>query len=246
MGEAKPPPYYDHEPVYRTILDSGGEGWDDRANAPSRVDDSYRGLDELIAGPWLAGRGPMDVLDVGSGGGQALIRLAPIARRLVGVDYAASAVELARRNIAHRGVSAELFAMDATSLDGLADASFDLVVDNHMLHCLVEPSDRAAYFAAARRVLRDGGIFFSETMSREGSIDLDGLSIDRETFVHASGKRYWTSAAGLTAELNAAGFVLVEMRRREQRDEPPAGDLLWTIARRALSRPSESIRGGGS
>lgn len=234
--------YYDHEPVYRAILDRGGEGWDDREGAPSCEDDSYRGLDELLQGPWLEGRGPLDVLDVGTGGGQAAWRLAPRARRLVGVDYAESAIVLARKNAERLGVRAELIAMDATSLAGLEDESFDLVIDNHVLHCLVEPADRARFLASALRVLRGGGVFFSETMSREGSIDLEALQIDPETFVNVTGRRYWTSAAGLRGELERAGFELLEMRRRAQRDEPPAGDLIWTLARRATSSDAYRAR----
>ncbi len=47
----------------------------------------------------------------------------------------------------------------------LPAASFDLAVDNHVLHCIVG-ADRARFLREVARVLRPGGLFFSDTMSR--------------------------------------------------------------------------------
>lgn len=232
MTADPPRPYYDHEPAYRELRERGGEGWDDRAGAPPS-DDSYQGLDELIAGPWLRGRGALAVLDVGTGGGQAALRLAPLARRLVGVDYSPSAIALARNNAADAGVAAEFRVADAASLVELDAGSFNLVLDNHMLHCLVEPEHRAAFLRSARRLLRPAGLLFSETMSRHGELDLTALGIDPQTFVSASGRRFWTSRESLNDELAQAGFTLLEQRYRPQTDRPAAGDLLWTLAQRS-------------
>ena len=56
-------------------------------------------------------------------------------------------------------------------------ASCDLAVDNHVLHCII-CDDRARFLLEVARVLRPGGLLFSESMSREGPVDFEQLGFD--------------------------------------------------------------------
>ncbi len=116
--------------------------------------------------------------------------------------------------------------------------SADVVLDNHGLHCLVEDRDRQGFLAAARAALRDGGLFYCETMSREGRFDAVHFDAAPPDYVNESRTRRWCSAAELNAEFARAGLTVVEQRLRRQTDAPEAGDLVWTVATTApLPKP---------
>jgi SAM-dependent methyltransferase len=219
-------PYYDHESAYRKVLDQGGTGWDDCCPAT----DSYRDLDAFLAWPGLAALPGRRALEVGCGGGQATLRLARQGFQATGIDFAPSAIALARANAEREGLPATFVVGDGLTLAGLPVAGFDLVVDNHMLHCLVAREDRARCLAAVRRVLAPGGIFFSTTMSCEGaSFDPAALRADPRTRVSEHGTRFWVSEAELRAELASAGFEILALQRLA--DAGPSGDDLVTYAR---------------
>ena len=90
-----------------------------------------------------------------------------------------------------------------------------MVLDNHLLHCLVGP-DRGRALAQIRHVLRHGGTLFLETMTCEGGLDAVGLDADPVTRVARNGSRFWVSREELEAELTRAGFVIaaIELRIR--------------------------------
>ena len=223
--------YYDHEPAYRRVAERGGAGWDDRNDDPA--DDSYVGLDAFIAD--YADRRFGAVLDLGCGGGQAALRFAKLADRIVGIDYSETAIDLARRNATNLP-HARFDVGDITTLQDVTPG-FDVVLDNHALHCLVEDEHRASMLRAVARVLTPDGLFFSETMSREGRFDPAGFDATPPRYVSANMTRRWISANELDHELERAGLEIVERRvRRPSPDDPPVGDLLWTVARR-IDRP---------
>jgi|GEM_PF-2351610 len=219
--------YYDHEPAYRAIERRGGRGWDDRADDPDT--DSYVGLDAFIA-EYCAERTLAAVLDLGCGGGQAALRFSARADRVVGIDYSETAVALARSNAAGL-VHVHFEVGDVTRLDGV-DGPFDVIVDNHALHCLVDDDHRQGMLRGVAGLLAPRGLFFCETMSREGRFDPERFDVGPPGFVDAAKTRRWVSAAELDAELESAGLVIVERRQRAvPPGAPPSGDLLWTVAR---------------
>ncbi|WP_254830498.1 class I SAM-dependent methyltransferase [Haloglomus salinum] len=97
----------------------------------------------------------IDFIELGCGGGQATVGTAAAgATRAVGVDFSGGQLHHARPLRDHYGVEAEFVQGDVTDVP-LADASFDAAFSGWVLQMV---DDLDAYFAEARRVLRDDGV----------------------------------------------------------------------------------------
>jgi SAM-dependent methyltransferase len=95
-----------------------------------------------------------DVLEVGSGrgGGASWVSRSLGPRTTTGVDFAASAVTLSRRD--RTGPGLRFVRGDAQALP-FDDESFDVVVNVESSHCY---ADMEAFVAQVHRVLRPGGV----------------------------------------------------------------------------------------
>ena len=222
--------YYDHEPAYRQIAAKGGRGWDDLH--PGEWHGSYTALEGFLDDPLCpAAGGP--ALELGCGGGQASLRLVARGFTVTGIDFAETAIALARQNAAEAGAeaTATFLVGDCLALP-FGEGAFELVVDNHLLHCIVGAEDRARVLAEVARVLRPGGRLFGESMSAEGEVDWAHYGIDPFSRVTTPGNRYFVHEAELREELEAAGLVVRLLRRRPADDSPPAGDTISYVAER--------------
>jgi SAM-dependent methyltransferase len=128
-------------------------------------------LVRAVAGSWLAGPGP--VLDLGCGLGSDAGYLADQGFAAVGVDL--SYVALRRACAAH--ANAGFLQADVLHLP-IATGSVAALLDRGCFHYL-EPSQRPAYAAETRRVLRPGGRLFLRaclnTAGKRNDIDEPGL-----------------------------------------------------------------------
>ncbi len=104
--------------------------------------------------PWCAGK---DVLDGACGVGYGAAHLAPQARRVLGVDASAEAVEYARRRYGRPNV--EFVCMDLLELE-LPDSTFDVVCSFETVEHLADPE---RFLSQVVRVLRPAGILVVST-----------------------------------------------------------------------------------
>jgi len=94
------------------------------------------------------------VLDVGCGQGFESARFLHARRRVIGADYSAEAVELARQKYGDDGL--DVAQMNALAL-GFAEGSFDWGCSSHLIEHFVDPEGHVAELA---RVMKDDGTVF--------------------------------------------------------------------------------------
>ncbi|MBO0677527.1 class I SAM-dependent methyltransferase [Mycolicibacterium sp. S2-37] len=137
-------------------------------------DDAYAGG----AAPWVIGE-PQPaivelerrdaiggaVLDAGCGAGEHTILLTGLGYDVLGIDYSARAVALAKDNAAARGVQARFEVADATRLD--YGPRFDTVVDSALFHVFDEV-DRPRYVNSLASVCRPGAVVHILALSDAG------------------------------------------------------------------------------
>jgi len=136
------------------------------------------------------------LLDIGTGGGEALLTIADSALLLVGIDRSAGMLEAAEANVKKAGrENVRLLQMDADRLD-FPEGFFDLVT------C------RQAPFNAGQvaKVLAEDGLFMTQQVS-EG---------DKLNIVEAFGRKRQAAGDGAllrkyVAELKEAGFKEVQV-----------------------------------
>jgi cyclopropane fatty-acyl-phospholipid synthase-like methyltransferase len=97
---------------------------------------------------------PGRALDLGCGTGTNSLYLARHGWQVVGVDFAAKAIRLARRKARQAGLTADFYVADVTRLDFL-QPPFDLALDIGCFHSLTADA-RDHYLDGLRRLLRPG------------------------------------------------------------------------------------------
>lgn len=161
--------------------------------------------------------GSLDILDTGCGTGLCGARIAPFARRLVGVDLSGKSLALAEE----KGVYAELVKDEAVRYMTGAPARFDLVVAGDTF---IYFGDLAPFLHAAADALGDGGLLMA---SVEECPSADAFRLN------PSG-RYSHRREYVETSLAEACFELRSIERVDIRFElgKPVGGLFF-VARKA-------------
>ncbi|WP_174241368.1 class I SAM-dependent methyltransferase [Granulicella sp. L46] len=138
-------------------------------------DASYQGA----GAPWDIGRpqpafvrvasmggftGP--VLDAGCGTGEHALLAASLGLSVLGVDVAETALAMARRKAAERGLKADFAVADAFQL-GRLGRSFETVLDCGLFHTF-NADERPGYVASLASVTKPGGTLYVLSFSDEG------------------------------------------------------------------------------
>jgi SAM-dependent methyltransferase len=137
-----------------------------RLRPPSDFDASYAGTPawdigrpqpaflELASAGVLRGR----VLDAGCGTGEHALLAAGLGLSATGVDTAPTAIGIASRKAADRGLAARFVVHSALSLGELGE-QFDTVLDSGLFH-VFDDADRALYVDSLRAATAAGGRYF--------------------------------------------------------------------------------------
>jgi SAM-dependent methyltransferase len=219
-----PPDYSHHDDLYRRFRERGANGWNDEQA------DSYQEMFQFISPdlPQASSEKPVQTLEIGCGAGNFSLLLAHHGYKVTGVDISPTAIEWAcdRSNASHMEMD---FRVDnVLNLSTCHDATFDLVVDGHCLHCIIG-EDRAICLASVYRVLKPGGSFVVLTMCGEVTNQKMLKSFDhvRKVTIHqGQPTRYIGAAAAILSEVIAAGFVAEGVRVVPRKDADDLDNLI--------------------
>ncbi len=128
--------------------------------APWVIGEPQKAVVDLERAGLISGK----VLDVGCGAGEHTILLTSLGYDVLGVDYAPSAVEHARRNAEAKGVGARFEVADAMDLP---NGAYDTIVDSALFHIFSE-ADRARYVRSLHAACRPGGLVHVLALSDRG------------------------------------------------------------------------------
>ncbi|WP_052372976.1 class I SAM-dependent methyltransferase [Nocardia otitidiscaviarum] len=134
-----------------------GRSWDDSYRDEPAPWDTGRPQPAIVR---LAAAGAFGrtVLDAGCGTGENTLHIAAAGARVLGVDVAETAIAMARRKAAARGLDAEFAVADAFRLH-LLDRTFDTVVDSGLFHTF-DADERTAYAHSLTSVTTPGARLF--------------------------------------------------------------------------------------
>jgi|SRR5271163_588626 len=128
------------------------------------------------------------VLDAGCGTGEHTLLVASLGLSVLGVDVAETALAMARKKAADRGIEAEFTAADALQLERLR-RTFDTVLDCGLFHAF-DGDERPGYVASLASVTKpDGTLYvlcFSDDVPDTGPHPIREEEL-RAAFQHSNG-----------------------------------------------------------
>ncbi|WP_432479892.1 class I SAM-dependent methyltransferase [Nocardioides sp. GXQ0305] len=168
----------------------------------------------------LSGGLPRSVVDVGAGSSflpEALLDAG--VEHVTLLDLSMSALALTSLRLEERAGAVTTIVGDVLTHD--FDEQYDVWHDRAVFHFLVEPGQRAAYLAQARRAVRPGGLLVVGTFAADGPEECSGLPVSRY------------DADTLATELGD-GFTPVTSRRAEHHTPWDAVQpFTWVVLRRS-------------
>lgn len=176
--------YYfpEHEATYQQIKELGLVAWDQFHN-PELYD-----FDNFMMRPFLEQALNLISLDTktpqaleyGCGTGTGACFLAARGFEVEAFDISATAIELAQKNAAERGMSISFAVKDIT--DPITDYRlYDLILDNYCLQSVVTDNDRQQLFANVRQSLKSSGFYIIASAVYNPERDYSGSYFDAVT-----------------------------------------------------------------
>lgn len=236
--------YTGHEACYRDIRKSGCTSWDEYHKASPDFEQFYMRPFVEMALSEASFSFPARALEIGCGTGPLSCFLATQGFLVDGVDISATAIAIAKEESCARGLSIQYSVGDVCHVPPDVD-EYDLIVDGHCLHCIVQPSDRRAALSNIRNALTPNGQFWVDSMiatstttfGESSHLDSDGIlwaKVPKETefsdqrFIggawHLPIRKLHLAPEAFASELKQAGFS-VEWSRHLAPDKEgePAG-----------------------
>ncbi len=105
------------------------------------------------------------LLDVGCGTGENALFFAERGCKVIGIDFLAEPIQLAKQKATERGLTATFLVMDALAINELPEV-FDNVIDSGLFHVFSD-DDRRRYVEGLASVLKSGGRLYLLCFSDE-------------------------------------------------------------------------------
>lgn len=206
--------YYEvHEAEYVKRIHAGHVGWD------------KGDYDGFFMKPFVARsldrsglkRKSGRALDLGCGTGALCCQLAEAGLEVTGLDISDTAIGFAKEMAKKRDLHIDFAVADIIRAP-LPPGQFDVIVDGHLLHCIVFDEERRGVLKKVRQSLKDGGEFWVETMLLE-----NGQAPDPA----------W--------HMDERGVVWSRIDHGDQYIEAQQRDNSWWLPQRLIARSREAL-----
>jgi SAM-dependent methyltransferase len=157
-------PYHGRTPTSHERM--AGQPWDasyDDGPAPWDIGHPQPAIARVVDAGGIRGT----VLDAGCGTGETALYVAARGHVVLGVDVAATAIEMARAKSHARAIDAEFAVADAFALEQLG-RRFDTVIDSGLFHAF-EGDERTRYAASVAAITEPGGTLYVLCFGDEGA-----------------------------------------------------------------------------
>jgi len=162
---------------------------------------------------YLNSKKRIKILETGCGGGSFLEGFVGPNFILVGLDFSEDAIRMAQNRVDDSRF--QFLQGDVSTMNWQKE--FDLVIDSHCLHCLVENELRKKYFAGVKRALPAGGVFAFESMIAHDDLNFSDYFLyleEEKTLLQQIGTevvpvRKILPAKVIEEELVTAGFNII-------------------------------------
>jgi SAM-dependent methyltransferase len=152
--------YYEaHEIAYKKLLSQGRDSWDDGPYDDFEMRPYVEQCLTEIEFPIKKAR----CLELGCGTGPLSCMLAELGANVTGIDISVLAIQKANEISEARSLHID-FKVGDLCRDHLPSAEYDLIIDNHFLHCIIYPDERIRVLQNIRQSLKPNGQFWTETM----------------------------------------------------------------------------------
>ena len=177
-----------------------------------------------------ASAAPLDVLELGCGGGADALYFARLGHRVTAVDFSPSAVAATAQAARRRRLPLTVRQLDYARLPlPFPDGAFDLVYSHLTLHYFPDATT-ARVVAEIRRILRPGGVFCVRCKSPDDPLYGQGERLGEDTYCRNGHVRHFFSKAYLAALL--ADFAVLNLRRTAGRRGDHRIACVEAVARR--------------
>jgi SAM-dependent methyltransferase len=169
--------YYipEHQLGYQRLAESGKSSWDELHGSQGFEDAAIRHCLALALPECRWRRASPLALEYGCGTGPGACYLAERGFTVTGIDLNSTAIELARKEAAKRGLVIGYRVGDVCAMPEQALGHYDLIVDAFCLQSIVTDTDRKAVIGFVKNHLERDGYYlictagFRETRSYEGA-----------------------------------------------------------------------------
>jgi 2-polyprenyl-3-methyl-5-hydroxy-6-metoxy-1,4-benzoquinol methylase len=158
-----PKSYTGHEACYRDLRKSGCNSWDQYHKVSPSFEQFYMRSFVEMALSEASFSFPSSALEIGCGTGPLSCFLATQGFQVDGVDISATAIAIAEEESRARGLNIRYRVADVCH-DSLGVLEYDLIVDGHCLHCIVDPNDRRGALSSILNALTPNGQFWVDSM----------------------------------------------------------------------------------
>ncbi len=109
----------------------------------------------------------LNVIDLGCGTGRNSFYFAEMGNSVVGLEISKTAIDIAKDNADSAGLDVKYIKQSIGESFPCEDKSIDIALDVTSSNSLTE-SEREVFLNETKRVLRDGGYFFTKALCRDG------------------------------------------------------------------------------